>query len=121
MSILKAPAIQENLRRSFWFGRFALGNRYEHQIRGRSNPNTAKPYLQTAHQIKPLDKHGSPIEFAVTIGIFKNQNPVLPFPFFRPDRIGVTFGNPKPPSMVDGEGYRLFNVRLASKKRRRKS
>src|SRR5712671_1788372 len=49
--ILIAPPVQENFRRSFWFGHIAVGDWYEHQIRRCPDPDPAETDLQAAHQV----------------------------------------------------------------------
>src|SRR5438552_10987532 len=116
VGILIAPAVEQYLRRAGWFGRIAVGNGDEHQIRRCPHPYSTEADLEAAHQIQSLHEHSAPIEFPIAIGIFKNEDAILGFAFFGANRIGVSLGNPEPPAMVDGEGDGLLHIRLAREK-----
>ena len=108
------PTVQENLRfcvRDI----IAIAIWNEHQVRGCSHPHTAKPNFQSADQIEPFLKNLTNIETMVSIGIFQNEDAVLPVISLRPVRILMPFSHPHATTVIETEGNRLSRVRLGCK------
>src|ERR1051326_3519275 len=111
MRILISPTIQENFRWSLGFGRIAVGDGYEHQIRRCPDPDPSETDFKAAHQIEALIKNRAPIELSIAVSIFEYQDAILAFAFLGADRIGIAFGNPQTPTVIDREGNRLPHIR----------
>src|SRR5690606_31997907 len=109
--ILVAPAVEQYLGLASWFVCRRI-NWDIHQVRCSTNPQATESDFDTANHIKPFDKYLPAIERTVTVGIFKNQNPVVSLPFWRTDGIRVCFDHPKPSPIVLCKGNRTYDVRL---------
>src|SRR5207302_6349640 len=68
---------EENLRITSGFRRVAVLNRHEHQVRRSADPHAAKAEFQSADEIQVLEEHRAPIELAVTVGVFEDQDAVV--------------------------------------------
>src|SRR4051794_21586508 len=76
MRVLVAPAIQEDLRRTSGFV-FAGLDRHKHEIGSRPDPDAAETNFETADQVQVVHEDGFLVEFAVSIGVFENQDAIV--------------------------------------------
>src|SRR5881394_1053885 len=113
MRIRIRPAIEQDLRGPGGFRFIPVLDGNENKIRRSADPYSAKPNLQSAHQVQSFHENRSMIEPAVAIGIFEDKNAVLSLAFRRADRIGVGFCHPKPASIINSERNWLFHIRFA--------
>src|ERR1043166_6256258 len=114
-------AVQQDFR---FAGRLRFGavlHRDEHQVRRGPDPDSAEADLDAAHQVKVLHKDGAPIELAIAVSVLEHQDAILALSLGLADGIGVAFDDPKPPTVIDAKGDRLFDIRLTRKKFCRKT
>src|SRR5689334_12024702 len=104
MRVLVGETIQQDLWLASRFV-FARLDGDEHQVRSGSHPDPVKTDFKSADEIESFHEDSSLIEFAIAIGIFKNQNPILSAAFSRATRISVSLGHPQSAAVVHGECY----------------
>ena len=131
---LEVPAVEENLRITGGLRAVPVLHGHEHQVRGRANPHAAETDFKTADQVQLLHEDGAPVELAVAIRVFEDEDAVIAAQdvgeLFRRRlaiggdgrgrhalafRIRHALGDPEPPAIIDGEGDGLHDVRLAGK------
>src|SRR5262245_38679788 len=117
VGVLVSPAIQQDLWRARRFGFVAILQRNEHELRGGTDPDTTKAYLNATYQVQTLHEHGAAIKLAIPVAVLKNQDAILALALRRTIRVGVAFGNPEAATVVDCESDRLFYIGFASEKR----
>ena len=71
------PAVEENLRIARGFRRVAVLDWNEHEVGRGAYPYAAEAELQSADQIQVIEEHRAPIEFAVAVGVFEDQDAVV--------------------------------------------
>ena len=71
------PAIQQNLRIAGRFGRIAVGNGNEHQVRSRTDPKTAKAKLHSGDQVDVLQEHRAFVGLVVAVGVLKHEDAIF--------------------------------------------
>ena len=71
------PAVEENLRITRGFRRVAVLDWNEHEVGRGAYPYAAEAELQSADQIQVIEEHRAPIEFAVAVGVFEDQDAVV--------------------------------------------
>ena len=90
------------------------------QVRRGADPYSAEAQLDPG-EVGPLVVKDCPaIELSVVVGVFENQDSVLASRASQPDRVGVVFDDPEPPSVIDGHGDRLDDVGLGGEQANRK-
>src|SRR5262249_17442974 len=80
MRVLVRPTTEQNLRRPRGFWLAPILDRDEHKIRRSTHPHTAESNLNATDKIQSLREHRPPIELAVAIGVFENENAIFSFP-----------------------------------------
>ena len=106
-----APAVKLDHRRPVWpIVTIFIGNKQH--VRRRANPHAAETQLNP-REIGPLVvENRPPVEPAVIVSVFEDQDPVPAGRTSQPDWIRVILDNPQPPLVIDGHRDRLDDVGL---------
>ena len=94
----------------------AVAIRDEEQVGRRADPDAAEAELDPGEVGPLVEKDRPPIEPAVVVGVFKDQDAVLALRSSEPDRIGIILDHPEPSPVIDGHGDRLDDVGFGGKK-----
>ena len=118
--VLVAPAVEQDLRRA---GRVVVAvlDRNEQKIRRGADPDAAEADLDAADEVQVLDEDLPVVETSVAVGVLEDQDAILALAFRRAHRIGVRLDDPQPAAVVEREGDRLHDVRLARGERDRET
>ena len=84
----------------------------EDQVRGRANPDSAEAQFDAGVVGPPIGEHGPPIEPAVTVGVFEDEDAVLAMRPAEPDGIRIILDHPEPATVIERHGDRLDDVGL---------
>src|ERR1051326_8670486 len=114
VGVLISPAIEQDLRFPRRLGLVAIFDGNEHEIRSSAHPNATETNFKTADEIQAFHEHSAAVELAIAISIFEDQDAVLPLPFWSADGIGVGFGDPEAPAIINCKSDWLFYVRFTS-------
>src|SRR5262249_8948194 len=91
--------------------------RNEEQVGAGANPDSAVADRQPGQVASLVVENRAAIELAVTVGVLKNQDAVLPLAVLAPVGIGKALRHPQPPAIVKIHGNRLTNMRLPGEQR----
>ena len=87
-------------------------NRYEQQVWRSAHPDPAETDLDAADEIQVLDEYLAIVESSVTIGVLENDDAVLSLVTLGSRGIGVRFGDPEAPAIVEREADGPRDVRF---------
>ena len=120
--VLMAPAIEENLGFAGLVGLRVVRN--EHEVRRRPDPHAAKAHLDSTDQVQAFEEGRSLVEFAVAVGVLKDQDLVAVLALGRRQhrpgkretlRVGIGLDHPQPAPVVGAHGHGLVNIGFAGK------
>src|SRR5258707_8308474 len=113
VGVLVRPSIEHDLGRTrrLWIVSVFDGN--EHEIWGRTDPDTAETYFQTADQIETFHENCASIKFAIAICVFKDEDAIFPLPFRCANGISVGFCDPDAATVINRKRDGLFHIWLA--------
>ena len=111
-------AVEHNLRRPIR-DVVAVAVRKEEQPRRAQQPNAAETQLDAGEHLHAVGEDGSPVELAVAIGVFKDQDAVAlgEVEPLGPLGVRVVLGDPEPAARVPGHRDRVSNVGLGGEDR----
>ncbi len=105
----QAPAVEDHLG----LAGDSVAEGDEEQVRGAAGPDAAVADLDAGQVVGLVPEDGTLVKGAVAVGILENEDAVLSLAVGRPLGIGEALGHPEPAAVVEGQGNRLADLRLA--------
>lgn len=117
VSVLPTPAIEQNLCFPGGLRLIAIRNGNEQKMGRGADPHAAEAHFNAADEVQSFDEYRPAVELAITICVLEHDDAILAFALLGAIGIGVSFGNPKSPAVVEGEGNGLLHVGFSRKHR----
>jgi hypothetical protein len=109
VSVLEAPAIEEDFRRPIR-NEVAIAVRNEQKLRGRPDKHAAETRFDAAGEVQSFHENRARFERSVAVAIAEHDDAVAPLALRLLVRVAEAFQNPESSGLVYGEGDGLDHV-----------